>query len=183
MISTRAALSRRWPLMPTSGSRRWRPYRRSSSRSSRGAERVTRVPVSMASIMSPSCHGGDDRDLIALVDWGRESADEADVLVVQVIRHERVRRPLVIDQASREGWESAREVRYGFADGRAVGWDGAMSVGEARENTWERYADGHGSCPRGARRGEWGQETFDESGAASPWLRCSTSAANDRSCG
>jgi len=66
--------------------------------------------------MSASGDGGDDRELVTIANRRVESAAEADVFVVQVIGHERIWLPAVVDESGREGREAAADVGDGFAD-------------------------------------------------------------------
>jgi hypothetical protein len=64
----------------------------------------------VAVAISASSHGRHDRELIARLHGRVEPADEADVLVVEVNRHEGVRSAVFVAEARGEGGEATHDV-------------------------------------------------------------------------
>src|SRR5215216_203696 len=105
--------------------------------------------------MSASRDGGDDDQLIAIVDRCVEATAEADVFIVEVVRHEWVWLSLIIDEACGQGREATGEVGDGFADGGAGGRQRALTIGQASENARERNRQRHKKRALGAGWSCW----------------------------
>src|SRR5512139_996556 len=128
--STRARRSARCPSTPISGRIRWRLYLRYSSGARSG---------SVAVVMSSSGDGGHDRQFIGRLQRRVEPADEADVLVIEVDGHERIRRAVFVAEPRRQGGEAAGDVTDHFTDGVAGGVDGMLAPGERGQDGGKAY--------------------------------------------
>ena len=84
--------------------------------------------------MSPSGDCGDDGQLIAVAHGRIEAADKADVVFVQVKRHEGVWAPVRIDQPRREGRVALCERLHCRAYCRALEVDHARAAGERSQD-------------------------------------------------
>src|SRR5688572_2873263 len=126
---TRARFSARWPPTPISGRMRCRLYRRYSS----GARSLVDRSCNVAGVMSASRDGWHDRELVAGLQRGLESADEADVLVVEVDGHERIGRAVFVAEARGQGGEAAHDVIQRFSYRRAGGWYGVLTTRQRGE--------------------------------------------------
>jgi hypothetical protein len=75
--------------------------------------------------MSASRDGRNDGQLIAVANGRIEATAEADVFVVQVVGHERIRLIVLVDESSREWREAAAQISDGLTDGGAGSGDDA----------------------------------------------------------
>jgi hypothetical protein len=86
---------------------------------------------------------GDNDYFVAITDRRAKPASEADVLIIQVVRDERIRVPTIIDKAGTEAGIARGDIGDDVAEGTAGTFDSPVPIGQPGEDIGKRNRNWH----------------------------------------